>query len=166
LIAEYKIPDATPGMIVRYALSEEQELLARLRYNRLIDTFTGITCYSLQNCLRATVAGLGYVETDEVYVGVDRRGSQYVIPVHAKGETEALNTGQVERDIALANEKFPGLLCRPIGAQFIDDSLIALFEFELTDVGVRKWREHHYRLVSYDEMSGEVPERYRLRTIE
>ncbi|EKD34565.1 MAG: endonuclease [uncultured bacterium] len=46
-LAETKVPDATPGMIVKYALDDEQGLLARLRYNRLIDVFTGITCYSL-----------------------------------------------------------------------------------------------------------------------
>ena len=36
-LAETKVPDATPGLIVKYALDDEQGLLARLRYNRLID---------------------------------------------------------------------------------------------------------------------------------
>jgi hypothetical protein len=48
ILVETKIPDATPGVIQRYALSDEQALLARLRYNRLVDIFTGLTCYSLQ----------------------------------------------------------------------------------------------------------------------
>ena len=73
-LVETKVPDSTPGMIARYALSDEQALLARLRYNRLVDVFTGVTCYSLQNHLRTAVRGLGQIETDEVYVGVDRRG--------------------------------------------------------------------------------------------
>ena len=55
LLAETKIPDATPGIITKYALNDEQGLLAKLRYNRLIDIFTGVTCYSLQNHLRTTV---------------------------------------------------------------------------------------------------------------
>ena len=50
--AETKIPDSTPGVISKYALSDEQALLARLRYNRLVDVFLGLTCYSLQNHLR------------------------------------------------------------------------------------------------------------------
>ena len=37
LLAETKIPDATPGIIARYAVNDEQGLLAKLRYNRLID---------------------------------------------------------------------------------------------------------------------------------
>jgi len=36
-LSRIKVPDATPGMIVKYALSDEQALLAKLRYNRLID---------------------------------------------------------------------------------------------------------------------------------
>jgi len=75
LLAETKIPDATPGIIASYALSDEQALLAKIRYSRLIDVFTGVTCYSLQSHLRTAVRGLGQVETDEVYVGIDRRGA-------------------------------------------------------------------------------------------
>ena len=54
-----KIPDATPEIIASYALSDEQALLAKVRYNRLIDIFLGIATYSLQNHLRTTVAGIG-----------------------------------------------------------------------------------------------------------
>lgn len=46
-LAVTKVPDSTPGVIDKYALSDEQSLLAKIRYNRLIDIFTGITCYSL-----------------------------------------------------------------------------------------------------------------------
>ncbi|MCY4120246.1 MAG: endonuclease, partial [Acidobacteria bacterium] len=76
-----KVPDATPGVVAMYALGDEQALLARVRYNRLIDIFLGITCYSLQNHLRTSVPDIGQVETDELYVGIDARGCQYVIPV-------------------------------------------------------------------------------------
>lgn len=34
-----KIPDATPEIVNAYALSDEQALLAKVRYNRLIDIF-------------------------------------------------------------------------------------------------------------------------------
>ena len=81
-----KVPDATPGVIAKYALTDEQALLAILRYNRLIDLFTALTCYSLQSHLRTSVTGFGGVETDELYVGVDRYGVQFVLPVQAKGK--------------------------------------------------------------------------------
>lgn len=79
-----KIPDATPGMIEKYSLSDEQALLAKLRYNRLLDVYSGVTTYSLQSHLRTTIPE-SQVETDEIYVGIDRHGAHHVFPVQAKG---------------------------------------------------------------------------------
>lgn len=87
-LVSIKIPDATPEIIGAYALGDEQALLAKVRYNRLIDVFLGITSYSLQNHLRTTVAGVGQIEIDEIYVGVDRHGRQFVVPVQAKGGSD------------------------------------------------------------------------------
>ena len=61
MLVQAKVPDATPGIVAQYALSDEQALLARVRYNRLIDIFTGVTCYSLQNHLRTTVIEMGQI---------------------------------------------------------------------------------------------------------
>ncbi|MFL6332576.1 MAG: DNA methyltransferase [Pyrinomonadaceae bacterium] len=161
--AETKIPDATPGLVAMYSLDDEQALLAKLRYNRLIDIFTGITCYSLQNHLRTFLAGIGQVETDEIYVGVDKKGRHYIFPVQAKGHSDKLNIVQIEQDFALCASKFPDLICRPIGAQFMGKNLIALFEFESTAEGVRWSVEEHYRLVSPDEVTPGLLRSYRER---
>lgn len=158
---EIKIPDATPSIITKYALSDEQALLAKLRYNRLIDIFTGATCYSLQSHLRTTVPMMGQVETDEIYIGIDKRGAQYVFPVQAKGGKDKLGIVQIEQDFAICAAKFPLLLCRPIAAQFMADAVIALFEFEQTKKGIVIPSEKHYRLVSADEMTPEDLESYR-----
>ena len=147
MLAETKVPDSTPGVISMYAFTDEQALLAKLRYNRLIDIFTGVACYSLQNHLRTTVPNLGQIETDEIYVGLDKRGSHYVLPVQAKGGNDVLSVVQIEQDIALCANKFPSLICRPIGAQFMEDDLIALFEFEQGKNGIAISSEKHYRLV-------------------
>jgi hypothetical protein len=163
LLAETKIPNATPGIIEKYALNDEQGLLAKLRYNRLIDIFTSVTCYSLQNHLRTTVPEMGQVETDEIYVGLDQRGAQYVFPVQAKGGTDQLGIVQIEQDFALCSAKFPNLICRPIAAQFVEDNLIALFSFELGENGLAISDEKHYRLVPPDQMSDEDLANYRNR---
>lgn len=115
-LAMTKVPDATPGIVTKYAFNDEQALLARLRYNRLVDIFSGVTCYSLQNHLRTTVPDMGQVETDELYVGLDKKGSHYIFPIQAKGGTNKLNVVQMEQDFAVCAHKFPGLICRPIGA--------------------------------------------------
>jgi hypothetical protein len=163
--AETKIPDATPGVITRYALTDEQALLARLRYNRLIDIFTGVTCYSLQNHLRTTVPGMGQVETDEIYIGLDRRGAQYLFPVQAKGGNDRISVVQIEQDFALAAAKFPTLICRPIGAQFMREGVIALFEFEQLDDEVKISSERHYRLVLPEDVSDADLQNYRSRPL-
>lgn len=156
-----KVPDATPGVIARYALTDEQALLAILRYNRLVDLFTSLTCYSLQSHLRTSVAGLGGVETDELYVGIDRSGVHYALPVQAKGGRDKLGVVQIEQDIALCAEKFPMLVCRPIAAQFMKDDVIALFEFESAEGDVTVRDERHYRLVAPEDLSETELARYR-----
>lgn len=163
ILIETKIPDATPGVIAQYSLTDEQALLARLRYNRLVDVFTGLTCYSLQNHLITTVPNVGQVETDEIYVGLDKRGVHYVLPVQAKGGSDRIAAVQIEQDFALCKAKFPGLICRSIAAQFMQDNLIALFEIEETKEGIRVTAEKHYRLVSPDELSPEELKTYQTR---
>jgi len=166
LIAETKIPDATPGVVAKYALSDEQALLAKVRYNRLIDIFLGVACYSLQNHLRTTVPGIGQIETDEIYIGVDRRGAQYIIPVQAKGGKDKISIVQIEQDIALSQHKYPSLVCRPVAAQFMKGDVIALFEFEIQQKHVAISAEKHYRLVSPDEISEEELSAYRRRQVD
>ncbi len=142
-MVKIKIPDATPGVIAKYAFSDEQALLARLRYNRLIDIFTGVVCYSLQSHLRTKIPGIGQVETDELYVGVDQSGVQYVLHVQAKGHRDKIEIVQIEQDFALAQERFADLICRPIGAQFLENDVIALFEFVIDEENVSVRREQH-----------------------
>lgn len=148
-----KIPDATPGVIAKYALDDEQALLAKLRYNRLIDIFTGLTCYSLQNHLRSGISGMGQVETDEVYVGIDRHGAHFVIPVQAKGGRDKMSVVQIEQDFALCQQHFSELICRPIGAQFMAEDVIALFEFATDEKGVAVKEERHYQLVPQEDVT-------------
>jgi hypothetical protein len=143
-LVRIKIPDSTPGIIERYALTDEQALLAKLRYNRLVDIFTGLTTYSLQSHLRRGLKGLGQVETDEVYIGLDRHGAHYVLPVQAKGGKDRLSVVQIEQDFALCEQDFAGLVCRPIGAQFMAGGTIALFEFASIEEGIRVSGERHY----------------------
>lgn len=159
-----KVPDATPGIVARYALTDEQALLAKLRYNRLVDIFTGVTCYSIQNHLRTTVRNIGQIETDEIYVGLDNKGAHYVLPVQAKGKTDQIGVVQIEQDLALCKEKFPELVPRPIAAQFMDDNTIALFEFGTdSDDTIVKLAERHYRLVPENELSIDELITYRRR---
>jgi hypothetical protein len=163
VLAETKIPDSTPGVIAKYSMNDEQSLLAKLRYNRLVDIFTGLTCYSLQNHLRTTLSDGSQVETDEIYIGLDKRGAHYVLPVQAKGGKDKIGVVQIEQDFELCALKFPKLICKAIAAQFMADNLIALFEFEQTKDGIKVSSEKHYRLVKPDELSVDELKSYSIR---
>ena len=165
-LAVTKVPDATPGIIAKYAFSDEQAVLALARYNRLIDIFLGISCYSLQNHLRTTVRGLGQVETDEIYVGLDRSGAHYVVPVQAKGGSDRLSRIQIEQDIAVCAEKLPSLICRPVGLQLMREDLIALLSFEQDGEDIRVVSERHYQLAPADAVTDDDLVRYRRRLSE
>jgi len=159
--AETRVPDATPGIIALYALGDEQALLARIRYNRLLDVFTGVTCYSLQNHLRTTVPAYGQIETDELYVGLDRYGVHYVLPVQAKTKRDRLGVVQLLQDYAFCEARYPDLVVKPIGAQFLASGAIAMLEYRLDKGLPRIAHEEHYRLVQPEELTLDELAEYR-----
>ncbi len=159
-LLQIKVPDATPEIIAQYSLGDEQALLAKIRYNRLIDIFLGITSYSMQNHLRTSVSTIGQIEVDELYVGINRNGSQFVIPVQAKGKQDQIGIVQTEQDIACCKEKFPNLICRSVSVQFLEDGVIAMFELAVSEGEVCVIREKHYRLVAGSDIAEEDLELY------
>jgi len=156
-----KIPDATPEIIRSYAQTDEQALLAIVRYNRLIDIFLGIATYSLQSHWRTTIGAGVQIEIDEIYVGIDRHGCHFVIPVQAKGGNDQIGVVQTRQDLICCSEKFPGLATRAISAQFMDDATIAMFELTVDEDEVKVVEERHYRLVPADEIDAKAVRRYR-----
>ncbi len=158
-----KIPDATPEIITAYAQNDEQALLAKLRYNRLIDIFLGVTAFSLQNHLRTYVKEIGQIEIDEVYVAVDKFGAQYVIPVQAKGGKDKSGTAQTIQDYSWASIRLPRLIPRLVSAQFMKNNIIALFELTIQDGQVRIVDEKHYQLVEAQDISREELSSYQRR---
>ncbi len=169
-LAKIKIPDSTPGLISRYSMSDEQALLAKVRYNRLLDIFTGMACYSLQNHLRTSIGIPGsdgvtssssQVETDEIYAGIDKHGSHHILPVQAKGGTDRLSIVQIWQDFRVAEQKFRNLTSRPIATQFLDDRSIVLFEFSESGNQITIARERHYSLIKPEQLSDQDLKEYR-----
>lgn len=163
-VVAIKIPDSTPEIIGAYALGDEQALLAKVRYNRLIDIFLGLTTYSLQNHLRTQVKGMGQIEIDEIYVGLNRHGAHFVIPVQAKGGSDKLSTVQTQQDMACCESKFPDLVCRPVSAQFMPDDVIALFELTMEGGKVLVVEERHFKLVPSELIDGDTKRQYAERS--
>lgn len=153
-----KIPDATPEIIKQYAPgTDEQALLAKVRYNRLVDVFSGLTCYSIQNHLRTCVPTVGQIEIDEIYVGISKKGAHYVLPCQAKSPGDRFGIVQVMQDIEFCRQRYPNAICRPIALQFLSEENVAILElateeqediFRLTVVD-----ERHYQLTRRDGIS-------------
>ncbi|MFT3857390.1 MAG: hypothetical protein QM742_07810 [Aquabacterium sp.] len=163
-LATIKIPDSTPEIIARYKLDDEQGLLAKVRYNRLLDIFLGLTTYSLQNHLRTTVEDLGQIEIDELYVGLDRHGCHYIIPVQAKGGKDQISIVQTEQDTRWCAQEFPDLRCRAISVQFAENEQIAIFELKIEDSDLLELKiveEKHYKLVPSDQLDKKQISDYR-----
>jgi hypothetical protein len=156
-----RIPDNTPEIIAAYALDDEQALLAKVRYNRLIDVFLGLTSFSLQNHLRTSVKGIGQIEIDELYIGLDKYGCHYVIPIQAKGGSDQISAVQTAQDTAWCLQKYPTIRCRAISAQFVSSDLIALFELKIEDDQLRVIEERHYKLVPASELDRTAIVNYR-----
>ena len=160
-LVEIKVPDQTPEIIKQYARTDEQALLARVRYNRLIDVFLGITTCSLQNHLRATVKALkgSQIEIDELYIGLNSTGTHFVVPVQAKSGADNLAAVQARQDLLYCAEQFPHAACKAVSAQFVDThkedkDYIVLFEVALEGPEeVVLVRERRYRLVNRKEIS-------------
>jgi hypothetical protein len=101
------------------------------------------------------------VETDELYVGMDRQGAHYLVPVQAKRGSDVLSVVQVWQDWKMGQEKFPGMICRPIAAQFMNKEVIAMFEFVSAGRFLKIAQEKHYRLVAPGALTDEELQQYR-----
>lgn len=103
---------------------------------------------------------MGQVETDELYIGIDKRGVHYALPIQAKGGRDKIGVIQIEQDFAVCERKLKGLLCRPIAAQFMNDDVIALFEFGQDSAEIRVVSEKHYKFVHPNDLTPEDLNRY------
>jgi hypothetical protein len=101
------------------------------------------------------------MEIDELYVGIDKEGCHYVIPVQAKGGTDQVAVVQTQQDITWCSENFPGIRCRAISAMFMSDEKIAMFELTLKKDDVLVVDERHYQLVPADGLDAKEVRNYR-----
>lgn len=166
-----KIPDATPEIVKQYAPgTDEQALLTKVRYNRLVDLFTGLACYSIQNHLRTSVDGIGQIEIDEIYLGISKKGAHYVIPCQAKSPGDRFGIVQVMQDIEFCRSRYPNAICKPIALQFLGVSDLAILElavdFEEDIFKLSVVEERHYQLTTKDGITEADITKYRTSEVE
>ena len=84
-----------------------------------------------------------------------------MIPVQAKGGKDHIGIVQTTQDIRFVDQRFPGMRCRAIAAQFMEDRVIALFELTLQDTEIRVAEERHYRLIPSEKLNRDAVRDYR-----
>ncbi len=140
--------------MLEYAGDDEQGILAKVRYNRLLDIFLQITCYHLQNHWKTSIKNKGQCEIDDLYVGLNTTGKQFVIPVEAKSSGDHLNKTQIVQMIDFARARYSKLILRPVGIQELEDDSLAFVEFTPADhpdeIKIKEVRR--YKLVSMSEV--------------
>jgi hypothetical protein len=159
-----KLHDATPEIVRRFKLNDEQAVLARIRYNRLIHIFCRCVAWSLQNHLRTNIQGIGQIEIDELYVGANRQGEHFIIPVQVKREKDRLGVSQLLQDLEYFEKAHAAMQPRAIGAQMMKYKegeefydRIVLFEFKCEDTGddvrITKAAERHFVLLPHTKIT-------------
>ena len=123
------LPDATPEIVMEYAGDDEQGILAKVRYNRLLDVFLQVTCYHLQNHWKTSIKNKGQCEIDDLYVALNTHGKQFVIPVEVKSSGDRLSKTQIVQMIDFARARYPKLILRPVGVQEMKDGSLVFVEF-------------------------------------
>jgi hypothetical protein len=130
--APVDIYNAIPEVVEGLLRQDEQSLLTRILYNRLVDIFTGLTCFHIQNHYRSFVSDWGEVEIDALYVGVDKAGALYVLPVEAKSQAESEMIGrvQVAQMARLIRQDFGALRRRVLAVKALEDGTLGMVEFD------------------------------------
>src|SRR5437660_10074276 len=87
----YPIPYAVPEIVAQNLARDEQGLLTIVRYNRMLDVFSGLACFHLQSHLRTHIPEHRQVEIAELYVAADKDCQGIVFTVEACEEATRLD---------------------------------------------------------------------------
>jgi hypothetical protein len=140
------VHDCTPKPVAECLAADEQGMLTRMRHNGILDMFLGIQATHLQSHLRTSIPGVGQIEIDDMYVGVDAKARRVIIPVQAKSQHDLVSAVQSAQDIRYCAQAHPSHLCRAVAAKALEPRVVALFELEVQSPGhIAVLNEQHFR---------------------
>ena len=110
----------------------------------------------MQNHLRTKVDEIGQIEIDELYIGINKIGQHFVIPVQAKVGNDKIGVVQLYQDIEFCKKRFSNLICIPIAVNFNENNnTICMFRLAIENFSVQIAEEKCYRLVDSAALSGD-----------
>lgn len=108
-----------------------------------------------QPCRRDTILTLLWSDLDEERARAALRRTLATITETPLRQWLQADRHMIEQDWAMCREKFPHLRCRPLAAQFMNRSTLALFQFDWRDESISLTDEKHYQLVPAADISAE-----------
>ena len=110
-------------------------------------------------------AGAGAVYPQSLQGGAHANGKGSVVVRYSNNlQTVDINffiRQDTNPSIGEPGEKFPGIKCRALSVQFMDDDIVAMFELTVDDEEVKVVEERHYKLVPAEELDQKSIRLYR-----
>lgn len=157
LLEPIAVHDCTPSPVSECLAADEQGMLARMRHNGILDMFLGIKTTHLQSHLRTSIPGVGQIEIDDMYVGVNSKDQRVIIPVQAKSQHDLVSAVQSAQDIRYCAQVHPAHICRAVAAKALEPRVVALFELEEQRPGhISVLNEQHFRFIQQPHQQKDV----------
>lgn len=131
------VPNLLPRIVEEYISDERQFLLSQLRYNRLLDLYSGMVCFPVYSTSRLA---------DEIFVGIDQMERPHVFLVQASTGNRPLRISHVKSCFDSFVTEYQSALIRSIVLQVVTLNILALLEFQVERTA-RLVGEKHYQIV-------------------
>lgn len=152
------IIDVTPRAVLEHTIGAVDLLLARVRYNKLIDRLLKCVAHSLHTDLTYCSRTFGEITVGEVYHAVNKRGAEFVVAVQANTTSPSFGPDQAELDLEVCEELFPDLAPRFVHVElehFSWGDVVVMYSLRNNKRGIQFDDEGHYRLVSSETVTSE-----------
>lgn len=145
---DFLVEDQTPSIARDFAMKGAPLLECILRKNQILESFLSSPVEHLQSHVRASVTGVGQVEIGSLFFGPT---DGTIVPVCLIAKPGEFNLTKVTQAMKFASEHYGELNCRPIVAQLLSDSKVALFELYGTPESPQVLQEAHFSLARVSE---------------
>lgn len=147
---DFLIEDETPSIVQDFGMKGASLLDCILRKNLILDQFLGSPVEHLQSHVRASVKGVGQVEIGSLFFSQIENA---IMPVCLVAKPGAFNLSKATQAMKFASEHYGRLDCRPVVAQLLADSKVALFELTGSPETPCVLQEAHFTLTPKSEQT-------------
>lgn len=147
---DFLVEDQTPRIVRDFGMKGAPLLDCILRKNQILESFLSAPVEHLQSHVRASVTGVGQVEIGSLFFS---QSAGAIIPVCLIAKPGVFNLNKAAQAMKFASEHYGQLDCRPVVAQLLSDTKVALFELHGAPEEPRVLQEAHFTLTPRSEQT-------------